>query len=150
MVWALTIPQCTACNPPLGFTAYSEAHYAAGLCLPFPPFIKRVVNRIRVPPFQLTPNSYAGLISLYLVCKANNFPAPSHRMIQYYFQIKKNKEYGTYYLSCRGKTKAQDLVGPKLNRPGDFNVQYFFVDDVRDIDYTAFNFDDGEFLGSHF
>ena len=53
--------------PPSGFVAISPQHFELGFRFPLAPYLLKLLNELKLAPFQLTLNSYAQLTSLGLL-----------------------------------------------------------------------------------
>ncbi|KAL5746864.1 hypothetical protein ACOSQ2_024161 [Xanthoceras sorbifolium] len=108
--YKVMVPKVTdrpARSPP-GYIAISSHHLHAGLRFILPTFLLCVLNLLRLASMQLTPNSYAQLISFYLTFRRRGFGSPSDNIIRYCYSLKKcplsEKSFGSawhegiYYL----------------------------------------------------
>ena len=64
------------------------------------PYLLKLLNEVKLAPFQLTPNSYAQLTSLALIFLRNNLHPPSLKLVKFPFSFKSAKD-GLYYLAAR-------------------------------------------------
>ena len=54
-------------NPPEGYFAYSQYHCMCGAIPQIKAWIISFITYLKVAPFQLQPNSYAILVSLFVI-----------------------------------------------------------------------------------
>ena len=138
-----------ACYPPRGFIAVSTQHLEQGLRFPVPPFLVEFLNKVKLAPFQLTPNSYTQLISLAVAFFRNGLHAPTPRIIQQFYSFKAvsagdgEKPDGIYYLTAR-QSQYKDLL-PKGEAKGKSNVgpyktSWFYISCPSLADLRNFSF----------
>ena len=93
------------------------------------PYLLKLLNELKLTPFQLTLNFYAQLTSLALLFLRNKLPPPSSKFVKFFFSFKSAKD-GLYYLAAHpSQYKAiipQVRVKGKSN-VGNYKSNWFFV-----------------------
>ncbi|KAL5815912.1 hypothetical protein ACOSQ3_024290 [Xanthoceras sorbifolium] len=137
--YKVMVPKVTdrPARSPSGYIAISSHHLNAGLRFILPTFLLCVLNLLRLASMQLTPNSYAQLISFYLTFRRRGFGSPSDNIIRYCYSLKKcplsEKSFGSawhkgiYYLPVQAN-EYQGLLQTKIkSNVGNYKTAYFFI-----------------------
>ena len=85
-------------NPPEGYFAFSRYHCMCGAIPPINAWIVSFTTYLKVAPFQLQPNSYAILVSLFVIFQRRYGRPPSNREIRYLYNLRGYKK-GSPYIS---------------------------------------------------
>ena len=118
-------PNDTADRPPLGFIAVNRQMCLSGAIPPFNDFLRQLLLRLTISPFQLHPNGYAILIGLCALFMRTFNRFPSFEEICYLCSFIKSKDHPSITLvrSVRGRKL---IMGLSESAHGFLN-QYFFV-----------------------
>ena len=118
-------PNDTADRPPLGFIAVNRQMRLSGAIPPFNDFLRQLLLRLTISPFQLHPNGYAILIGLCALFMRTFNRFPSFEEICYLCSFRKSKDHPSITLvrSVRGRKL---IMGLSESAHGFLN-QYFFV-----------------------
>ena len=132
-------PSQTFSDPPEGCIALSGAHLEAGLRIPFANYFANIVNMVEMAPFQLTPNSYKLLASLYLLIHGISHRPPFKEVVRYYLWSKRTNRDNVHYLCFRAGTHGHLVIDLKSNA-GNYKKQFFFVKgpSIRSFDHRSF------------
>jgi len=109
--------------------AISPQHFESRFRLPLIPYLLKLLNKLKLALFQLTPNSYAQLTSLALLFLGNKFRPPFPKLVKFLFSFKSAKD-GLYYLASRPSQYKTILPQGKIkgkSNVGDYKSSWFFV-----------------------
>lgn len=97
-----------------------------GMSVPLHPFVVQVLRKFDVAPFQLSPNSYRMIISLYILYKEMAFPTLSVPEFLWFYTIKKKADdAGFFYLTLCGGKDIRGIEGFPSNS-GEWKKKYFY------------------------
>lgn len=91
-----------ASSPPAGEIALNKLFFECGLRLPFSPFVRDLLYRVKLSPVQLHPNIWRGVFSCYVLWRELFGTDPSAAEVQSCFAIRQiPKQTGAYYYYSR-------------------------------------------------
>ena len=114
-------------DPPEGYFAYSRYHCMCGAILPINAWIVSFITYLKVAPFQLQPNSYAILVSLFIIFQRKYRRPPSNREIRYLYNMRGYKK-GSPYISLELAVSFKPVLD-LYSKFDIFKKEWFFVKD---------------------
>ena len=115
----------TADRPPLGFVAVNRQMCLSGAIPPFNDFLRQLLLRLTISPFQLHPNGYAILMGLCVLFRRTLDCLPSFEEICYLCTFAKNKDHPSIIL-VRGARNRKLILDLPESAHGVLS-QFFFV-----------------------
>ena len=105
-------PNDTADRPPYGFVAVNRQMCLSGAIPPFNDFLRILLLRMSISPFQLHPNGYAILMGLGVLFRRNLDRLPSFEEIRYLCSFAKSKDHPSLIIvrSARNRKLILDLT----------------------------------------
>ena len=105
-------PSDTADNPPYGFVAANRQMCLSGAIPPFNDFLRTLLLRLTISPFQLHPNGYAILMGLCVLFRRTLDRLPSFEEIRYLCSFAKSKDHPSLIIvrSARNRKLISDLT----------------------------------------
>ena len=105
-------PNDTADNPPYGFVAVNRQMCLSGAIPPFNDFLRTLLLRLTISPFQLHPNGYAILMGLCVLFRRTLDRSPSFEEILYLCSVAKSKGHPSLIIvrSARNRKLISDLT----------------------------------------
>ena len=105
-------PSDTADNPPYGFVAVNRQMCLSGAIPPFNDFLRTLLLRLTISPFQLHPNGYAILTGLCVLFRRTLDRLPSFEEICYLCSFAKSKDHPSLIIvrSARNRKLTSDLT----------------------------------------
>ena len=102
----------TADNPPYGFVAVNRHMCLSGAIPPFNDFLRTLLLRLTISPFQLHPNGYAILMGLCVLFRRTLDRLPSFEEIRYLCSFTKSKDHPSLIIvrSARNRKLLSDLT----------------------------------------
>jgi len=117
-----------AYNPPKGYMAWSKMHCWYGAVPPPNTWLSSFVVYLNICPFQLHPNAYAILCSLYIIFQRKYQRAPSNWEVRYLYNARGHTR-GSPYISLEPATSFR-LVLDLYSKLSAFKRQWFYVRDT--------------------
>ena len=114
-------------SPPEGYFAYSRYHCMCGAIPPLNAWVVSFLTYLKVAPFQLQPNSYAILVSLFVIFRRKYGRAPSNREIRYLYNLRGYKK-GSPYVSLESAVTFKPVLD-LYSKFSMFKKEWFFVRD---------------------
>lgn len=112
-------------DPPKGYFAYSRYHYMCGAIPPINAWILSFIAYLKVAHFQLQPNSYAILVSLFIIFHRKYGRPLSNRGIRYLYNLRGYKK-GSPYISLESAVSFKPVLDLYL-KFNMFKKEWFFV-----------------------
>ena len=118
-------PNDSADRPPYGFVAINRQMCLSGAIPPFNEFLRQILLRLTISPFQLHPNGYAILMGLCVLFRRTLDRLPSFEEICYLCTFAKNKDHPSIVL-VRGARNRKLILDLPESAHGFLN-QYFYI-----------------------
>ena len=118
-------PNDSADRPPYGFVAINRQMCSSGAIPPFNEFLRQILLRLTISPFQLHPNGYAILMGLCVLFRRTLDRLPSFEEICYLCTFAKNKDHPSIVL-VRGARNRKLILDLPESAHGFLN-QYFYI-----------------------
>ena len=115
----------TADRPPHGFIAVNRQMCLNGAIPPFNDFLRTLLLRLTISPFQLHPNGYAILMGLCVLFRRTLDRLPSFEEVCYLCTFTKNKDHPSIIL-VRGARNRKLILDLPESAHG-FLSQFFYV-----------------------
>jgi hypothetical protein len=130
--WAA--PSQRANLPGEGYSAWSRFNIRAGVTLPLHPYFWAVVDYFDICLFQITPNGYRVLSTLYILYHFKRWGVPSPHEINYLFDLKSNPNQNNtrfFYFAHQEshRTFLSDVTFQ--SNPGKYYQEYFMTSQMN-------------------
>ncbi|KAL2249872.1 UNVERIFIED_CONTAM: hypothetical protein Sindi_2460900 [Sesamum indicum] len=113
-------------RPPKGFCAFSLHHFDVGLRLPLAPSVAHILNKLKLFPMQLSPNSICQIVLFIIVMRVHRFePNFDNFWSLYSFTTsKRSADRGFFHLSARKDCRFLD---PLTSNVGPWKRKFVFI-----------------------
>jgi len=117
-----------AYSPPEGYMAWSKMHCWCGAVPPLNTWLSSFAVYLKICSFQLHPNAYAILYSLYIIFQRRYQRAPSNREVRYLYNARGHTR-GSPYISLEPATSFRPVLD-LYSKLSAFKRQWFYVRDL--------------------